>query len=105
MWFQVALNHINTIECLEETMTMILEKIAKCQFYTSIYVGVQMPTNNSNLHTRANSALPQFYAAVIVFAMKSQDYFTTRCKWELKANPDDANPARVKKHGKDFDAV
>ena len=93
---QVALNHIDTIECLEATMTMILEKITKCEFYASIYMGVLMPDNNSNLQTTIDSALPQFYAAVMVFAMKAQDYYNTRCKEELKRYWDHANHPRAK---------
>ena len=65
----------------------MLEKIAKCEFYASIYMGVQMPTNNSNLQTTIKSALPQFYAAVIVFAIKVQDFYNTTCKGEDKFNP------------------
>ena len=63
-------------------MTTIMMKVKLCEFYAGIYEGA---TESSNLQFKALqgtlfSALPQFHASVIVFSVKTREYFHARCK-------------------------
>ena len=54
-----------------------------CEFYARIYAGVLLSTVQSaanSLHRQImlDSALPELYAAVIVFAVKARTYFEAR---------------------------
>ena len=64
------------MECLEETMTTIMMKAKFCEFYAGIYEGA----TESSLQDTLFSALPQFHASVIVFSVKTREYFHARCK-------------------------
>ena len=61
---------------------MLLEKVPICEFYATIYNGVSLPlgsTGNSlQPQLMSDSALPEFYAAVIVFTLKAHAYFEAR---------------------------
>ena len=50
-----------------------------CDFYAGIYFGVQLHSkskdDNQQLRIILDSALPELYAAVIVFAVKARSYF------------------------------
>ena len=70
------MNHLDAMECLEETMTTIMMKAKFCEFYSGIYEGV----TESSLQDTLLSALPQFHASVIVFSIKTREYFHARCK-------------------------
>ena len=73
------MNHIEVIEGFEVAIAALLEKMSICEFYAGIYVGVPLPTQSSlKLQSMLNSALPELYAAVIVFAVKAQAYFEAR---------------------------
>ena len=60
----------------------LLEKLSKCEFYSELYNGVllpsQSPENRLQLQTKLESALPELYAAVIVFSVKARTYFETK---------------------------
>ena len=51
-----------------------------CEFFAGIFVGVALPSRSmaNSLHSKLESALPEFYAAVIVFAVKARGYFEAR---------------------------
>ena len=53
-----------------------------CEFYAGIYVGVPLPSqsaaNSLRLQNMLDTALPELYAAVIVFAAKARSYFEAR---------------------------
>ena len=53
-----------------------------CEFYAGIYVGVPLPSqstaNSLQRQNMLDSALPELYAAVIVFAVKARAYFEAR---------------------------
>ena len=52
-----------------------------CEFYAGIYIRpLQSQVNNLQLQSMLDSALPEFYAAVIVFAAKAHTYFEARGK-------------------------
>ena len=70
------MNHLDAMECLEETMTMMMMKAKFCEFYADIYEGSQLKTLQDTLF----SALPQFHASVIVSSIKTREYFHARCK-------------------------
>jgi hypothetical protein len=81
--WQVALNHVEAMECFEGTMVTIMDKMAVSAFYAGIYTGVGLHTalgDTSNLNQVLDMALPELYAAVIVFAIKARQYFDARCK-------------------------
>ena len=48
-----------------------------CEFYARIYCGVALQSieDEPQLQRILNCALPEIYAAVIVFAVKARDYF------------------------------
>ncbi|KAF8421792.1 hypothetical protein EV426DRAFT_189114 [Tirmania nivea] len=84
--WQVALNHVEAMECFEETMVTIMDKMAVSAFYASIYEGVELQTamgDTDKLHKVLHMALPELYAAIIVFSIKARQYFDTR--WVRKA--------------------
>ena len=83
---QVALNHVEAMECFEGTMVTIMDKMAVSVFYVGIYTGVGLHTamgDTGKLHAVLDIALPELYAAVIVFAVKARQYFDARCKLTL----------------------
>ena len=84
--WQVALNHVEAMECFEGTMATIMDKMAVSAFYAGIYTGVELHGalgDTGKLHEVLDMALPELYAAVIVFAMKARQYFNAKCKLTL----------------------
>ena len=65
------------IEGLEAAIAVLLEKLAISEFYAGIYAALpsQPIPNDLQLQSTLNSALPELYAAVIVFAVKARTYF------------------------------
>ena len=78
------MNHVEAIEGFEVAIATLLEKVYLCEYYASIYVGVPLPSqstaNSLQLQSILYSALPELYAAVIVFAVKARTYFEARGK-------------------------
>jgi len=77
---QVALNRFEALKSLEEALGTITTKMAYCQFYATMYAESLQITLDSNQTTTAfregmASALPEFYAAVLVFSVKASAYF------------------------------
>ena len=60
----------------------LVEKISICDFYAGIYVGVLLPSQSTahslKLQSILDSALPELYAAVIVFSVKARTYFEAK---------------------------
>ena len=84
--WQVALNHVEAMECFEVTMVTIMNKMAVSAFYAGIYTGAGLHTamgDTGKLYEVLNMALPELYAAVVVFAVKARQYFDGRCKLAL----------------------
>ena len=73
---------MEAIEGFEVAIAALLEQLSICEFYAGIYFGVALhlrsAANNIQLQTMLNSALPELYAAVIVFAVKARTYFEAR---------------------------
>ena len=70
---------MEAIEGFEVAIASLLEKMSISEFYTGIYVGVPLSTANSQqLQGMLDSALPELYAAVVVFAVKAHSYFEAR---------------------------
>ena len=71
------MNHVEVIEGLEAAIAVLLEKMAISEFYAGIYVALpsRSTANNLQLQRTLISALPELYAAVIVFAVKARTYF------------------------------
>ena len=73
---------MEAVEGFEVTIAMLLENLSICEFYASIYVGVELPSrstmNSLRLENMLESAIPELYAAVIVFAVKGRTYFEAR---------------------------
>ena len=53
----------------------LLDKLSVCEFYADIYIGVEL---TAKLQSMVDDALPQLYAAVIVFAIKARTYFEAK---------------------------
>ena len=68
---QVALNHLEVIEGLEIAIAALVEKVSICEFYADMYYRVALGSQI----TKLNLALPELYAAVIVFTAKARGYF------------------------------
>lgn len=84
---------MEVIEGLEVAIATLLEKMSICEFYADIYAGALLPSqstaNSQQLQSIRDSALPQLYAAVIVFAVKARTYFeagSTYASYELQYN-------------------
>ena len=73
------MNHVEAVEGFEVAIAALLEKISICEFYARIYVGVSLPLRSTvdglQLQSMPDSALPELYAAVIVFTIKARSYF------------------------------
>lgn len=83
---------MEVIEGLEVAIATLLEKVAICEFYAGIYTGLLPPQSTANsqqFQSIRDSALPELYAAVIVFAVKARTYFkagSTYASYELQYN-------------------
>ncbi|KAF8432863.1 hypothetical protein BGX38DRAFT_1146287 [Terfezia claveryi] len=78
---QVALHHVEAMECFEGTIMTIMNKMAVSAFYAGIYIRVGLDTamgDSGKLYEALDMALPEFYAAVIVYAIKARQYFDAR---------------------------
>ena len=76
------MNHAEAIEGFEVAIEALLEKMSMCEFYSEVYAGVslssQSAVNSQQLQSMVDLALPELYAAVIVFAVKASTYFKAR---------------------------
>ena len=61
------------IEGFEVAIAVLIEKMNICEFYAGVCVGVSLPS--ADLQSMIDSALPELYATVIVFAVKACSYF------------------------------
>ena len=69
---QVALNHVEVIEGLEVALAALVEKVSICEFYAEMYYRVPL---GSQSIIKLDSAIPELYAAVVVFTAKARGYF------------------------------
>ena len=76
------MNHVEVIEGFDVAIAALLGTISLCNFYAGIYFGVRLPAqstaNSLELESMRDSALPELYAAVIVFTIKARAYFEAR---------------------------
>ena len=76
------MNHVKAIDGFEVAIALFLGKMSICEFYADIYTGVALPSlstaNSLQLQNMLDSALPELYAAVIVFAVKARTYFEAK---------------------------
>ena len=77
---QIALNRIDIIENLHSALETIVTKMATCEFCAQLYADFTETTLNSSFTTQhfqttLDSALPEFYPAVLVFSVKARRYF------------------------------
>ena len=68
------------MKALQEAMDTVVTNMAESQFYASVYVGSLKMDLDSHETTEAlrksmKSALPEFYAAVLVFSTRAKGYF------------------------------
>ena len=63
------------IEGFETAIAVLIEKLTICEFYAGIFAGAQLPAGPPEHKSMLSSALPGFYAAVIVFVVKAHSYF------------------------------
>lgn len=67
---------MDIIEGFEAAIAVLIGKVTICEIYARIFIGVhQSPSESAELHSVLNSALPEFYAAVVVFVVKARSYF------------------------------
>jgi len=77
---QVALNRFEALKSLEEALDTITTKMAYCQFFATMYaksLQIALDSDETTVAFREGieSALPEFYAAVLVFSVKATAYF------------------------------
>lgn len=76
------MNHIEAIEGFEAAIGALVDKLSKCEDYAKMCAGVAFPSrstaNGLQSPRTIDSALPEFYAAVIVFAVKARSYFEAK---------------------------
>jgi hypothetical protein len=71
----MAMNHLETLKGLEEAMSTITMNMAYSQFYESMFAASNH--TNDRLEASMGSALPEFYASVLVFSVKVKSYFSS----------------------------
>ncbi|KAI5855407.1 hypothetical protein BZA05DRAFT_239288 [Tricharina praecox] len=71
---QVYLNHKESIEALECALSTIITTMANCKFYSRICANA-LRSSPTPLLDELEAALPEFYAAVLVFSIKAKHYF------------------------------
>ena len=67
------------MECLEAVIDTVVAKMAVCEFYSSVYGEALKITLSStqltdNFQKTLDLALPELYAAVLVFSVKARQY-------------------------------
>lgn len=81
LWWQISLNHLEALERLEEAMTTLIMKVSMCELYARIYEGATESISNSEaFRSTLFLALPEFHASVIVFSIKTREYFRATCQ-------------------------
>ena len=85
---EIALNRFEALKNLQEAIETVVTNMAESQFYASVYVGSLQMDLDSHGATEAfrksmNSALPEFYAAVLVFSTRAKGYFLPLGSGEL----------------------
>ena len=71
------------MEGFEVAIAALLEKMSICEFYAGIYVGARLLSQFTAI---LDSALPELYAAVIVFVVKARTYFEASGMYESSYN-------------------
>ena len=73
------MNHVEMIEGFEVAIAALVEKMSLCDFYAEIYFEVPLGSHSTKntlvLQSKLDYALPELYAAVIVFAVKARVYY------------------------------
>ena len=67
------------VESLEAVTDIVVAKMAVCEFYSSVYeetlkIGLSSTQLTDGLRKTLDLALPEFYAAVLVFSVKARQY-------------------------------
>jgi hypothetical protein len=67
---------------IEESLKTITVSMANCEFYASIFEDalnrrLKNPETSTAWEQQLNMALPEFYAAILVFSVKAKGYFTS----------------------------
>lgn len=68
------------MESLEAATVTIIAKMALCEFYARVYletlkITLSAAQTTDSLEGILDLALPEFYAAVLVFSVKARQYF------------------------------
>ena len=66
-----------------------MERLSICEIFADLYVGVPLPSQSMSeclqLRRTLDSALPELYAAIIVFAVKARSYFEASSTYVLSS--------------------
>ena len=67
-----------------------MEKVSLCEFYSKVYTEVSLPSQSTKssqqLQNMVDVALPELYAAVVVFAVKATTYFKAQGMYDVEYN-------------------
>lgn len=78
---EIYLDHKESVKIIEESLKTIAVSMANCEFYASIFSG-SLSKLSTDAETSAawekqlERALPEFYAAILVFSIKVKGHFT-----------------------------
>ncbi|PVF93058.1 hypothetical protein CPB86DRAFT_819102 [Serendipita vermifera] len=77
---EIYLNHKESVELIEGALKTIAGSMANCEFYTSIFkdtLNKQFDHSETSdaWEKQLERALPEFYAAILVFSIKVKGYF------------------------------
>ena len=85
------MNRVEAMEGFEVAIAALVDKMSICEFYASIYNGVSLPSlslaNSRQLQSMLDSALPELYAAVVVFSVKAHTYFKAKGTYRILLYP------------------
>ena len=76
-------------------MTAMMMRVSMCEFYTGIYEGGTSMSNSEVFRKTLVSALPEFHATVIVFSVKTREYFNAAYKIILIVYIQKNNPKAI----------
>ena len=89
---QIALDRFEALKSLQEAIDTVVTSMAESQFYASVYVStlqidLDFKETTAAFRISMKSALPEFYAAVLVFSTRARGYFLPRGPGELPCAP------------------
>ncbi|CAG8639813.1 11711_t:CDS:10, partial [Acaulospora colombiana] len=86
---EMYLNHKENVDMIEESLKTIAVSMANCEFYASIFASAlhrrfTNPETSAAWDKQVEAALPEFYATILVFAIKVKRFFVSSTTGKIK---------------------